>query len=139
MHATVEIPDMQRVAVLAAEKQLGNHAVLDHLRRAPLARDHRVVTEMPPEVIRQVLRSAIALPATLNLERLWIEHEDAAGAVAVSVAERVDVDAVGPAVHGVRTAVTGLPDDLLGLDHLHEGRLPRIGCGVEDVDPRRSH
>ena len=130
---------MQRVAVLAGQEQLRIHAALHHVRRAPLAGDHRVVTEVPPEVVRQLLRSAILLPPPFDLECFGVEHEDAAGAVAVSVAQRVDVDAIRPAVRGVRAAVAGLPDDLLGLDHLDEARLPRVGRGVENVDSRRSH
>ena len=112
VRAAVEIPHVQRVAVLARQQQLRVHAVLHHVRRAPLAGDHRVVAEVPPEVVGEVLRSAIALPAALDLERLGVEHEDAAGAVAVAVAERVDVDPVGPAVRGVRAAVAGLRGSL---------------------------
>ncbi len=139
MTATVQIPDVQRVAVLAGEEQLRNHAVLHHVRRAPLARDHGVVTEVPPEVVRQLLRSAIFLPSPFDLECLGVEHEDAAGRVAVGVAKGVDVNAVRPAVHRVRPAVAGLLNDLLRLDHLDEARLPWVRRGVENVDARRSH
>src|SRR5437667_4978953 len=60
-----------------------------------VARDHGVGPEVPPEVIRQLLRSAILLPAAFDLECLWVQYEDAARPVALIVAERVDVDAVG--------------------------------------------
>ena len=121
---------------LPAQEQLRVHAVLHHVRRAPFARDHRVVPEVPPEVVRQVLRSAVVFPATLDLECLRVHHEDAARAVALAIAERVDVDTVGPAVRGVRAAVAGLPNDFVGLDHLDEARLPRVGHRVQDVNPR---
>ena len=136
---TVEIPDVQCVAILASQEHLRDHAVLHHLRCAPLAGDHRVVTEVPPEVVRQVLRPTILLPGPFDLECFRVEDEDAAGAVAVGVAQRVDVDAIGPAVRGVRAAVAGLAKDFLGFDHLDQARLPRVRRGIEDVDSRRSH
>ncbi len=127
---------MQRVAVLASQEQLRVHAALHHIRRAPLACDHRVVTEVPPEVVRQLLRSTILLPRSFDLECFGVEDEDAAGAVAVGVAQRVDVDAIRPAVRGVRAAIAGLANDFLGFDHLDEARLPRVGRGIKDVDSR---
>ena len=127
---------MQRVAVLASQEQLRVHAALHHIRRAPLACDHRVVTEVPPEVVRQLLRSTILLPRPFDLECFGVEDEDAAGAVAVGVAQRVDVDAIRPAVRGVRAAIAGLANDFLGFDHLDEARLPRVGRGIKDVDSR---
>ena len=50
------------------------------------------------------------------------------------VAERGDVDALGPAVHGVRPRVAGPVGDLLGLDHLDDLRASSDrawcrGCG----------
>jgi hypothetical protein len=136
--ARLEIPRVEPVAVLVAQQQLADDAVLDHVRRAPLARDHRVEVEMPPEVVRELLRPAVDLPLALDREVLVVEQEDAAGPVAGGIAERRDVDAVRPAVDGVRAAVPGLARDLLGLDHLHELRGARVVLDVEHVDPRRA-
>src|SRR4029453_12794049 len=102
----------------------------------PLAGDHRVVTEVPPEVVRQLLRSTIFLPRSFDLECFGVEDEDATRAVAGRVAQRVDVDAIWPAVGGVRAAIAGLADDFLSFDHLDEAGLTRIGRGIKDVDSR---
>ena len=74
-----QVPDVQRVAVLAAQEQLGVHAVLHHVRRAPLAADHHVLTQVPGEVVGQVLRPALTLPAPADLERLVIQREQSPG------------------------------------------------------------
>src|SRR5690606_6996035 len=123
-------------AVLAAQQQLRVHAVLDHVRRAPLAGDHRVVAQVPPEVVRELLRAPLLLPAPLHLERLVVQHEDAARAVAVRRAQRVHVDAVRPAVHRVRRRVARLLHHLLALDHLHQPRAARVRARVDDEDVR---
>ncbi len=91
---------------------------------------------MPPEVVGQVLRPAIPLPRPLNLEGLVVEHEDPAGPVAARRAERVEVDPLGPAVHGVQRLVPGLARYLVALDHLHQPGIARIRLGVEHVDAR---
>ena len=61
-------------------------------------------------------------------------QEHAARALALAVAERGDIDAFGPAVHGVRPRVAGLLGHLLGLDHLDDLGVLRDrawcrGCG----------
>ena len=124
----LEVPHVQLVAVLVAEQQLADEPVLDHLRRAPLAREHRVVSEVPPEVVGQLLRAAVVLPGALDREVVVVEQEDAAGAVALGVAERGHVDPVGAAVDRVRAAVAGLARDLVGLDDLHD--LGRAGSSL---------
>ena len=133
-----EVPDVELVAVLVAEQQLADQAVLDHVRRAPLRGDHGAEVEVPPEVVGELLRAAVDLPLALDREVVVVEQEDAAGAVALGVAERRDVDAVGAAVDRVRAAVAGLARDLVGLDDLDELRLPRVLLDVEDVDPGRA-
>ena len=55
-----------------------------------------------------------------------------------AAAERADVDALGPAVHGVRARVAGLSQHLLRLDDLDDRRLGRIGLRVDDIDARRA-
>ncbi len=121
-----------------ASNRFGIEAALDHLRRAPLARDHRVLREMPPEVVGQVLRPAIGFPRPDDVERIAVQHEDSARPVTVRVAERADVDGVRAAVHRVGPRVAGARDDLFGLDDAHDSRMRRIGFRVDDVDARRT-
>src|SRR5215212_9359152 len=110
LHVTplLEVPEVQLVTVLPVQEQFWLHPALDHLRRAPLAADQRVVAEMPPEVVVQILIAAVDLPATADVEGVVIEHEDAAGTAAVGGAEGADIDAVGSAVDGVPLGVAGL-------------------------------
>src|SRR5438552_14893756 len=138
MTALRQIPDVDLVAVLAGKQDLGVDAALDHLGRAPLARDRGVVTEVPPEVVGELLRSAVDLPSALDRESVVVDHEDSTGRVAVRIAERTDVDPIGTAVDCVRPAVAGAVGNLLGLDRVDELRLLRIGLDVEDVDARRA-
>ena len=93
---------------MPAEQHLGHEAVLERVGRAPLAGDHGVVAEVPPEVVGQLLRPAVDLPAAEHVEALVVDQEDAARRLALGVAERADVDALGPAMDGVRPAVAGL-------------------------------
>ena len=46
-----EVPEVQTAAVFAAEQDFRNQPVLEGVGRAPLARHHRVVAEMPPGVV----------------------------------------------------------------------------------------
>ena len=50
-------PEVHMVAELTAEQILGVEPVLDHRRRRPLRRQHRVVLQMPPHVVGEELRS----------------------------------------------------------------------------------
>ena len=76
---------------------------------AELRRDQHVLARLVPEVVVQRRRAAAVLPAALDLERLRVEDGEAAGAVAVGVAEHADHDVVaGHAVDGVRARVAGL-------------------------------
>jgi hypothetical protein len=136
--ARVDVEHVQLVAVLVAEQQLADQPVLDHVGRPPLGRDQRPEVEVPPEVVGELLAPAVGLPLALDAEVVVVEQEDAAGSVALRVAERGDVDAVRPAVDRVRAAVAGLARDLLGLDHLDELGRARVVLDVEDVDARRA-
>ena len=71
MTARMQIPDMKRMAILAGKKQFPIHAVFHHGGSAPFARDHGVVTEVPPEIIREILRAAVDFP--------WSQAETASG------------------------------------------------------------
>ena len=136
--ALVQIPEVQLAAVFGAEQDFRHEPVLERVGRAPFAGDHRVVAEMPPGVIGELLRPAVDLPAAERLEGLVVHEKNAAGRLALGVAERRDVDALRAAMDRVRARVAGLFGDLLRLDHLDDLRVPRIGLGVEDVDARRA-
>src|SRR4051794_38091949 len=138
MATLVQIPDMNLVAVLSSQQQFGVGAVFHHVRRAPFGRNHRVVPQVPPEVVSQLLRATILFPRTLQLECVRIHQENAAGAVSASGSECASVNAIWSAMNCVRRGVSSLPDELFGLDHLHNLRLPRVRLRIEDVDPRGS-
>src|SRR5213594_665131 len=89
-----QVPDVQLMTVTALQQDFRVDAVLDHLRRAPLAGDHRVVAEVPPEVVGEILRAAVELPATANLEAVVIDDEDAAWTVTGGGAKSADVDPI---------------------------------------------
>src|SRR2546422_8330511 len=133
-----QVPDVQLRTVTALQQDVRVDAVLDHLRRAPLAGDHRVVAEVPPEVVGEILRAAVELPATPNLEGVVVDDEDATWAVTGGGAEGADVDPIGPAVAGMRTAVAGAVCNLLRLDRLDDARRSRIGLRVDHIDARRA-
>jgi hypothetical protein len=84
----------------------------------------------------EALRAALNLPAAEHVEALGVDEEDAAGRIALGVAERGDIDAVGSAMDRVRAAVAGRLDHLRGLDHPHDVGAFRVGLGVDDVDAR---
>src|SRR3546814_8947295 len=89
-----KVPDMKLVPVLAAEKQVRHEAVLDHVRRAPLAGDLGVAAQMPGKVVGQALRPAVDLPAPEDVEAVVVKKEDAARPVAVGSAEGAHRDAL---------------------------------------------
>src|SRR5579885_2802559 len=115
-----QIPDVQRMAVLPAQQQVGNHAVFDHVRGAPLAGDGDVVTEMPPEVVGEVLRSAIDFPSPQHVEAFVIEQEDYSGTFTVRGPDRSDLHCIVSAMDGVRASLTVSLRHFLGLDHAND-------------------
>src|SRR5262245_4493361 len=83
MFPPAQIPEMKMPAVLATQKHLRDQPVFYHVRCAPLTRDHRIVAKMPPEVIGQILRSAIHFPLAKHVEGLTIEQEDSSRPVPI--------------------------------------------------------
>src|SRR5215203_4163512 len=134
MPPPAQVPNVQLLAVAARHEDLGVYPILDHVRRAPLAADHGVIGQVPPEIVGKLLRTAIYLPAPQGLKGLVIHDEDTPRTVAVGGTQRAYVEAVGTAVDGVRAAVACALVQLLGFDHLHDLRLRRIWLGVDDVD-----
>jgi hypothetical protein len=89
---------MQAPSILGTEENLRHQAVLHGVRRPPLARHHRVVAKVPPEIIGEALRAALNLPAAEHVEALGVDEEDTAGRIVLGIAKRRDIDAVGPAM-----------------------------------------
>ena len=129
---------MQLVPVLAVQEQLGNDSRLHHLGSSPLARDHGVVVEVPPEVVGQHLRASVGFPFALHLKGLMVEHEYPARAFAIRSAKGVHIDRIWTAVDGVRAAVPGLLLEILSLDDFCDLWVPRIVLGINDEDVGRS-
>ena len=112
-------------------------AGLVRVRGAELARDERVLARLVPEVVVHRRPRPAVLPAALDLERLRVDDREAAGGVAVGVAEHRDDDVLARhAVRRVRARVAGRAQDLVGLDHLLDPRPQRVVGDVDDVDPR---
>ena len=82
------------------------------------------------------MRPAVHLPLPPHLEGLVIHEEDAAGSLALGIAESRDIDALGPAMDGVRTAIAGTFGKVGRLDYLDDRGLAFVGLGVEDMDAR---
>ena len=103
MSAPTQVPDVHLMTVFAAEQQVGLQSGFDHVRRAPLATDQCVKSQMPPEIVMQKLWAAVHFPLAQNIERFAIEHENAARTIAIGRSKRADVNAFRPTVNGVRT------------------------------------
>src|SRR5450755_1217903 len=96
---------MNTVPIPIGQQVFGDDAVLELRRQAPLAGNHIVARQVPPEVVVQLLRPALDLPPAEDLEILAVQQEDsgrAQGAVGAAAAERADVDTLRSAVNRVR-------------------------------------
>ena len=134
-----EVPEVDPAPVATRGDVVEVEARLVGVRRPELRRDERVLARLVPEVVVEGRRFAAVLPTALDLERLRVEHREAAGTVSVGVAQHRDDDVVARhAVHGVRPRVTGLRDQFLCLDHLLDPRPARVACDVDDVHARRA-
>src|ERR1700761_1099973 len=100
MTSLVKVPDMNLVAILAGQQQLRIGTVLDHVRRAPFRGDHGVVSEVPPEVVGELLRAAILFPGPLQFESVRVHQENATGAVSAGRTECAAIDAIWSTVNG---------------------------------------
>src|SRR3989442_1072630 len=83
MAPLAKVPQVHSVTVAALEQDVRIDTMLDHVGSTPLAGDHRVVAQMPPEVISQVLRSSIDLPFPENIEALGVHDEDASRTLSI--------------------------------------------------------
>src|SRR5579862_3608418 len=135
MAALVQIPNMNLVTVLASQQQLRVDAIFHHVRSAPFRRDHRVVSEVPPEIVSQLLGATILFPRPFQLKGVRVHQENASGTVSASRTEGASVDRVRSTMKGVRRRVAGLLDELFGFDHLYNLRLLGIGLRIKNVNP----
>jgi hypothetical protein len=128
-------PEVQTAAVAAGGHVLEIEAGLECVRFAELGGDEHVLARLVPEVVVHRRLIAPVLPAALDFEGLGVEDGEAARSAAFGVAEHADDDVLARhAVDGVGSAVAGLADDLLRLDHLLDRGRARIVGDVEDVD-----
>src|SRR5207244_1025249 len=115
----LEIPEMDAVSVPAGLDVGRVEPGLVGVRLAELGRDEDVLPRLVPEVVVERRPLAAVLPPPLDLERLRVEDGEAAGAVAVRIAEHPD-DAVvaGHALRCVRPRVACPAYDLFALEVL---------------------
>src|SRR6185369_13020346 len=78
-----QIPKVEMPTVLAVEKQVRVQPVFDHVGSSPLACDHRIVAEMPPEIVSQILWPPVHLPLTEHIEGIVIKKEDSARSLTI--------------------------------------------------------
>ena len=137
--ALSEVPEMKPVAVFVREQVLGHDPVLELLRRAPFAAHQHVLSQVPPEVIGEFLRSTMDFPGTDHVETEVVQQEDASRTVrAVRRTQRADVDRVGAAMYGVGPAVPGPFHEVVGLDDLDDVRRGGVRPGIHNVNARRA-
>src|SRR6266699_1660443 len=138
MASSPQVPNVHLMAVFAAEKQLRLQSTFDHVRRAPLATQQGVETQMPPEIVMKKLRSTVHFPLAQNVERFAIEHENAARAVTIGRSECANINAFRATVNRVRTRIISARKDFFRFDHFDYLRLSRIRLGVDNVNARRA-
>ncbi len=124
------------MAVFAGQKQVRLQSAFNHVRRAPLAAQQRVETQMPPKIVMKKLRTTVHFPLAQNLERFAIEHENAAWAVTIGRPERTDVNAFRAAMNRVGTRIISAREDFFRFDHFNDLRFSRIGLRVDNVNAR---
>src|SRR5918995_4897877 len=132
MTPAAQVPDVQLVTIAALQEYLGVEPALDHIRRAPLAGDHSVVAQVPPEVVGEVLRTPLDLPSSQRVEAFVVHDEDAARAISIGGTKSTHINALRAAMDGVGAAVARTLVHLVGLYHLDDARLPRVGLSVDD-------
>src|SRR6185369_13105374 len=77
-------------------------------------------------------------PLTEDIERLAIEHKNAAWPVAAGISEGANVNRFRTAVNCVRARVISARENFLRLDDFDDLWLPWVGLRIDDVNPRRA-
>src|ERR1700691_2780110 len=111
------------MAVATLQENVGIHAGFHHIRRSPFAGDHGVQTQMPPEVISELLGATVDFPFAQNLKAFRIHYEDAAWAVSCSGTQCAAENSLRPAMDRVGPAVSSPFREDIGLNHLDNLRL----------------
>ena len=106
--------------------------------RAPLAGDQRVLGEVPPGVVGEVLRAAVGLPGPQHVERVVVEQRDAARSVVAVRAAQAGQEDRRPGRSAGCAAGSSRPCSAssVRLDRLGSVGLRRVGLGVVDVHVR---
>src|SRR5687767_13393526 len=94
-----QVPYMQLVTVAATQQYFRTHSILHHVGRSPFACDDRVESQVPPEIVGKLLRTAIQLPLAEHIEALMVHHENSSGTAAVRSSQRANQDPVGTAMN----------------------------------------
>src|SRR5258705_5557430 len=136
MFPAAQIPEVKMSTVLAIKKELWHQPVFDHVRCAPLAGNHRIVSEVPPKIVSQKLWSTINFPLTQHLERIMIQKKHATRSFAFGISQTANIDSFRTTMNRVQPGITSPVKDFFGLNYLHDLRLPGIGLGIKDVDTR---
>src|ERR1700751_1119236 len=76
MFAFTQVPEVELVPVFSAQQGLRLQTSLDHPRRPPLAGDEYVLSEVPGEIVGQLLRTAIHFPTAQHVKIVVVENED---------------------------------------------------------------
>src|SRR4029078_480706 len=83
----------------------------------------------------QKLIAAVDFPLTEDFERLAIEHENAAGALAIRISERANVNRFRSTVNRVWTRIIRARENFLRLDDFDDLWFSRVGLRIDDVNP----
>src|SRR5882762_2368499 len=130
---------MDPMTILVREQIFRDDPVLELRRQRPFTCHHVVARQVPPEIIVQVLGSAIDFPAAEYFKRLAVHDEHARwpiGAILAAAAQRADVDTFRTAMDSVGPRVAGLLEYLLGLDDLVDFCLGGIRLRIYDINTR---
>ena len=130
---------MDPMAILVREQVLRHDPVFELWWQPPFTCHHVVARQVPPEIVVQVLGSAINLPAAKDVKRLAVHNEHARwpiGAILTAAAESADVDAFRTTMNGVGPRVAGLLEHLVGLDDLVDFCRGGIGLRIHDINAR---
>ena len=93
---------------------------------------------MPPEVICQLLGSAIDFPAAQNVKIKVVQDKNSPRSLSARGAECAYVDAFRAAMDCVWTGIAGSGKDFFRFDNLYDFRAPRVRLRVDNVDSRRA-
>src|SRR5215813_2748267 len=138
MPPTAQIPDMNAAPILATEENLRFQPFLEGVGSPPFAGDHRVVAEMPPEVVGQVLWPPVHFPLSKHIEGFTIEQKDASWPASLLRSQSAHIDAFWPTMNGMGPGVSGAFHDFFRFDDLDDFRFAWIRFGIYDVNARRA-